>query len=200
MLTLSIPATTQEALTICIAIVEFEQDEYDGKNAKYCMSSFFKAWTAYCGILVKLAPSGLQGDLATALFVYTITLYNLLERYTWEGVKVYHFQFHRNLVASGRSLYLPSEWQQLDRELLASKFFGKPNYTMHLVARRDTNEYSLPPAIQTTIPQPSHFPADLILPQQSDGLSSQAATNPPQAVRFPLLLVKGPPKHAATGI
>ena len=90
------------------------------------MSSFFKAWAAYSGILVKLAPYGLQGDLATALFIYTMTLYDLLERYTWEGVKAYHFQFHHKRVASGTSLYLPTEWRQLESELVASKCFANP--------------------------------------------------------------------------
>jgi len=112
--------------TICIGGVEFEQAERDGKEGEYRMSSFFKAWAAYSGILVKLAPYGLPGDLATALFIYTMTLYDLLERYTWEGVKAYHFQFHRKHVVSGKSLYLPSEWQQLDSKLVASKCFANP--------------------------------------------------------------------------
>ena len=112
--------------TICIGRVEFEQAERDGKEGEYRMSSFFKAWAAYSRILVKLTPYGLQGDLATALFIYTITLYDLLERYTWEGVKAYHFQFHRKHVASGTSLYLPTEWQQLDSELVVSKCIANP--------------------------------------------------------------------------
>ena len=112
--------------TISIGGVEFEQAERDGKESEYRMSSFFKAWAAYSGILVKLAPYGLQGKLATALFIYTMNLYDLLEKYTWEGVKGYHFQFHRKRVASGKSIYLPSEWQQLDSELIASKCFAQP--------------------------------------------------------------------------
>ena len=60
--------------TICIGGVELEQAERDGKEGKYRMSSFFKAWTAYSGILVKLAPYVLQGDLATALLIYTMTV------------------------------------------------------------------------------------------------------------------------------
>ena len=55
-----------------------------------------------------------------------MNLYDLLEKYTWEGVKGYHFQFHRKRVASGQSIYLPSEWQQLDSELIASKCFAHP--------------------------------------------------------------------------
>ncbi|KAG0136592.1 hypothetical protein HOY82DRAFT_598831 [Tuber indicum] len=106
--------------------VEFEQAERDGKESEYRMSSFFKAWAAYSGILVKLAPHGLQGELATALFIYTMNLYDLLEKYTWDGVKSYHFQFHRKRVASGKSIYLPSEWQQVDSELIASKCFAHP--------------------------------------------------------------------------
>lgn len=51
------------------------------------MSYFFKAWAAYSGILIKLASYGLQGRLATALCIYTMNLYDLLEKYTWEGVK-----------------------------------------------------------------------------------------------------------------
>ena len=88
------------------------------------MSAFFQAWAAYSGILVKLAPHPLQGSLATALFIYTMNLYDLLEKYTWEGVKAYHFQFHRKRVAGGKSINLGSEWQQIDSELIASKCFA----------------------------------------------------------------------------
>ena len=73
--------------TISIGGVEFEQAERDGRESEYRMSSFFKAWAAYCGIIVKLAPHMLQGDLATALSIYTMNLYDLLEKYAWEGVK-----------------------------------------------------------------------------------------------------------------
>lgn len=90
------------------------------------MSSFFKAWATYSSILVKLMPYGLQGELATALFIDMMNLYDLLEKYTWEGVKGYYFQFHRKPVASGKSIYLPSEWQQLDSKLIASKCFAHP--------------------------------------------------------------------------
>ncbi|KAG0643287.1 hypothetical protein HOY80DRAFT_1033758 [Tuber brumale] len=112
--------------TISIGGVEFEQAERDGKQSEYWMSSFFKAWAAYSGILVKLAPYGVQGDLATTLFIYTINLYDLLEKYTWDSVKSYHFQFHRKRVASGKNIYLPSEWQTIDSELIASKCFALP--------------------------------------------------------------------------
>jgi len=90
------------------------------------MSSFFKVWAVYCGILVKLSPQTLQGDLATGLSIYTINVYELLEKYAWEGVKAYHFQFHRKRVASGKGIYLGSEWRQLDSELIASKCFAHP--------------------------------------------------------------------------
>ena len=81
--------------TISIGVVEFEQAEHDGKQCEYSMSSFFKAWAVYAGILVKLAPFPLLGDLAIAIFIYTTNLYDLLEKYAWEGLKAYHFQFHR---------------------------------------------------------------------------------------------------------
>jgi len=91
--------------------VEFPQPERDGKESEDRMpvSAFFKAWAAYCGILIKLAPQALQGELATALCVYTMNLYDLLEKYTWEGVKSYHFQFHRKQVASAKHIYHPTE-------------------------------------------------------------------------------------------
>jgi len=73
------------------------------------MSIFFKAWAVYSGILIKLAPQGLQGDLATAPRIHTMNLYQLLERYTWDGVKTYHFQYHRKRVASGKNIYEPRE-------------------------------------------------------------------------------------------
>ena len=73
------------------------------------MSSFFKAQVAYSGILIKLAPYELQGELTAALFIYTMNLYYLLEKYTWERVKSYHFQFYQKSVVSGKSIYLPSK-------------------------------------------------------------------------------------------
>ena len=106
--------------TINIGGVEFEQTEKDRKESEYRMSSFFKAWAAYSGILVKLALYAIQGELATALFMNTMNLYDLLEKYTWDGVKGYHFQFHRKWVASGQSIYLPQDWRQIDSELIAS--------------------------------------------------------------------------------
>jgi len=90
------------------------------------MSSFFKAWAAYSGILLKLAPYALQGELAIPLFLYTMSLYDLLEKYAWDDVRSYHFQFHRKRVASGKSIYLPDEWRLLDSELIASRCFTYP--------------------------------------------------------------------------
>ena len=107
--------------TINIGGIEFEQTERDRKESEHRMSSFFKAWATYSRILIKLAPEVLQGELATSLFIYTMSLYDLLEKYRWDGVKGYHFQFHRKRVAGGKSIYLPQEWRQLDSELIASK-------------------------------------------------------------------------------
>jgi len=67
--------------TISIGEIEFEQAESNGRESKYRMSSFFKAWAAYSGSLVKLAPPLLQGYLTTALSIYTMNLYDLLEKY-----------------------------------------------------------------------------------------------------------------------
>jgi len=69
--------------------------------------------------LVKLAPDAIQGELATALFIYTMNLYDLLEKYIWDGVKEYHVEFHRKPVPSGQSIYLPQDWSQIDSELIA---------------------------------------------------------------------------------
>ena len=112
--------------TINIGGIEFEQSEQDGKECEYRMGNFFKAWAAYSGILVKLAPYALQAELGISLFIYTMTLYNLLEKYTWEGVRSYHFQFHRKRVASGKSIYLSQDWRQIESELIASKCFAYP--------------------------------------------------------------------------
>ncbi|KAG0641064.1 hypothetical protein HOY80DRAFT_1114733 [Tuber brumale] len=112
--------------TISIGGVEFEQAERDGKEAEYRMTSLFKAWAAYTGILIKLAPHSLQGELATALAIYTMNLYELFEKYSWEGVRSYHFQFHRKRVAGGKNIYQPIEWRLLDSELVASKCFAHP--------------------------------------------------------------------------
>jgi len=110
--------------TISVGGIEFEQAERDGRESEYQISSFFKAWAAYSGILVQLAPSHLQGSLATALSLYTMNVYDLLEKYAWEGVKAYHFQFHRKRVVSGESICHASELQLLDSELVASKCFA----------------------------------------------------------------------------
>jgi len=66
--------TAEAQRTINIGGIEFEQAERDGRESEYRMSAFFKAWAAYCGILIKLAPLALQGELATALSIYTMNL------------------------------------------------------------------------------------------------------------------------------
>jgi len=68
--------------TISIGGIEFNQTEREGKVSKYRMSGFFKPWAAYTGIPVQLAPHSLQGELATALSIYTMNRYDLLEKYT----------------------------------------------------------------------------------------------------------------------
>jgi len=133
--------------TVNIGGIEVEQAERDGKESEYRISIFFKAWAAYSGILVKLAPHSLQGDLATALSIYTMNLYDLLEKYEWEGVKAYHFQFHRKRVASGQSIYHGTECRQLDSELIASKCFAhpapRPTWTQnHKLAPAPTRRFS----------------------------------------------------------
>lgn len=111
---------------INIGGVYFEQGEREGRESEYRMGPFFKAWAAYCGILTKLAPAALQCDLACSLHIYTMTLHELAERYAWEGVKSYHFQFHRKRIASGKEVYYPDDWRKLDPELIASKCFLYP--------------------------------------------------------------------------
>lgn len=86
---------TKTHQTINIGGVDFKQGEHEGRQSQYWMSSPPKAWAAYSGILIKLARHILQGELATTLCTYTINLHVLLEKYTWEGVKSYHFQFYR---------------------------------------------------------------------------------------------------------
>jgi len=168
--------------TINIGGMEFEQNERDGKESDDRMSTFFKACTAYCGILIKLAPYGLQGELATALCIYTMNLYDLLEKYTWDGVKAYHFQFHRKRVASGKSIYQPGEWQQLDSQLIASKCFAHPaprptwNQTQKpaLIPTRRTDELpireSLPPRPEHPSSYPTPTQSQLTLPATSMAL------------------------------
>jgi len=68
--------------TISIGSLDVEQAERDGKKCEYRLSNFFKDWAAYSCILVKLAPYPLQGELATALSIYTMNLYDLIEKYT----------------------------------------------------------------------------------------------------------------------
>ena len=112
---------------ISIGGVSFEQEEREGKESEYRMGPFFKAWAAYCGILTKLAPQALQGDVACSLYIYTMNLHDLLERYAWEGVTAYHFQFHRKRIASGNEVYYPDDWRRIDAELIASKCFLYPS-------------------------------------------------------------------------
>ena len=111
---------------ISIGGVSFEQGEREGKESEYRVGPFFKAWVAYCGILTKLAPGSLQADLACSLFIYTMNLHDLLEKYSWQGVKGYHFQFHRKRIASGKEIYFPDDWRKLDLELIATKCFLFP--------------------------------------------------------------------------
>ena len=111
---------------ISIGGVSFEQGEREGKESEYRVGLFFKAWVAYCGILTKLAPGSLQADLACSLFIYTMQLHDLLEKYSWQGVKGYHFQFHRKRIASGKEIYHPDDWRKIDPELIAIKCFQYP--------------------------------------------------------------------------
>jgi len=161
--------------TINIGGVEFEQAEREGKESEYRMTSFFKAWAVYSGILIKLAPYALQGELATGLCIYTMNLYELLEKYTWEGVKSYHFQFHRKRVASGKNIFQPGEWRQLDSELVASKCFAypvpRPTWTQSPKAQPPHTRriYDLP--MRDSAPGPSYAsfgpPATSVGPQPS---------------------------------
>jgi len=57
------------------------------------MCGLFKLRAAYSWILVKLDPQAQQDGLATTLFIYVMNLYALLEKYTWDSVKGYYFQF-----------------------------------------------------------------------------------------------------------
>ena len=91
------------------------------------MSRFFKVWAAYIRIHVKLAPQVPKGELATAQFIYMMNLYDFLEKYTWDGVTAYNFQFHRKPVPSGKGIYYPTDWRHIDSELIASKCFIRPH-------------------------------------------------------------------------
>ena len=110
--------------TINVGGVEFEQAEREGKESEYRVSSLFKSWAVYCEIVIKQAPMGLQGELATALCIYTMKPYELLEKYAGDGVKADHVQFHHKRVTSGKNIYQPQESFQLDGELVTSKCFA----------------------------------------------------------------------------
>jgi len=112
--------------TMTIGRVEFDQPERDGKESVYRISASFKAWATYTGILVQLAQERLQEKLSRAHSFYTMNLYNLLEKYSWDGVQSYHFPFHQERVARGTSIYQQAEWRQLGSELVASKWFTDP--------------------------------------------------------------------------
>ena len=53
-----------------------------GKEISIGWVPFFRAWAAYCGVLVELAPHPQEGSLATALPIYTMDLNHFLEKYT----------------------------------------------------------------------------------------------------------------------
>jgi len=73
---------------------------------------------------MKVALPLLEGELATALSIYTMNLYDLLEKSAWEGVKGYHFQFNRKRV---RTSYRTT-MQKLELS-------GVPNHPLPLPAR-----------------------------------------------------------------
>lgn len=123
-----------EAQRVTIGGISFEQGEREGRESEYRMGPFFKAWAAYCGILSMLAPVGLQGELGCSLFIYMMNLQGLAEKYSWEGVKAYHFQFHRKRVASGQEIYAPGVWRILDAQLIASECFPSSNRTITMRA------------------------------------------------------------------
>jgi len=144
------------------------------------MSGFFKAWAAYCGILIKLAPYGLQGELGTTLAISTMNLYDLLEKYSWEGVRSYHFQFHRKRVASGKDIYHPTEWRQLDSQLIASKCFAYP-----------APRFSWPQT-QKPIPGQTHSAATLTFPPPERRNNYSLQTPTPINIVTPGLQPHGP--------
>ena len=91
-----------------------------------------------------------------------MNLYDLLEKYTWDGVKGYYFQYHRKRVASGKGIYQPLDWCHLDSELVASKCFAYPapwpswvqsQKSTSTIARRT---YDLP--IRESLTAPSYGP------------------------------------------
>lgn len=70
--------------------------------------------------------------------IYTMNLHNLLEQYAWEGVKAYHFQFHRERIASSKEVFYPDDWRKIDAELIASKcfLFPAPNINRNWASAR----------------------------------------------------------------
>jgi len=188
--------------TINIGGVEFEQAERDGKEGEYRMTAFFKAWAAYGGILVKLAPHALQGELATALTIYTMNVYDLLEKYTWEGVRSYHFQFHRKCVASGKNIYQPEDWRQLDSELVASKCFAHPTPrpswppTFQTVPAANRRIFELP--YWDTVPGTGYTYPNAT-PTPSIGVPEQCASYSHHALVPPIIMPAGSPLSQRNG-
>ena len=111
---------------ISIGGESFEQGEREGTESEYRVGPFFKAWVASCGILTKLAAGSLQADFTCSLFIYTMTLHDLSKKLSWQGVKGYHFQFHRKRIASGKEIYFPDDCRKLDQEPIATKCFLFP--------------------------------------------------------------------------
>jgi len=87
---------------INITGIEYVQTQTDGKENEYLMSSLFKAWAAYSGILMKLAPHGLPRELALLPFIYMINIYHSLEKHSGEGVKSYDFHYQSQFGKVGR--------------------------------------------------------------------------------------------------
>jgi len=138
------------------------------------MRVFFKAWAAHSGILVKLVPQALQGELATALFIYIMNLYDLLEKYTWNGVKAYRLEFDRKRVAGGNGIYYPNDWRHIDTELIVSKCFAHPYITRQAWPTSQNRPASCPHRANELPIQESHpvpaFPQASSTPTMSYGL------------------------------
>lgn len=121
-----------EAHQVTFGGVSFEHGEHEGRESEYRIGPFFKAWASYCGILTMLAPVAFQGELGCALLIYITNLQTLAVKYFWEGVKAYHFSFHRKRVASRKEIFSPEEWQVFDAQLIASECFARTNQSSTL--------------------------------------------------------------------
>lgn len=91
----------------------------------------------YIQILVILAALSNKLQLQLALDKYTKHLLMLWEMYTWDSIRVYHFDFHQSRILE--EIDIVQVWKMLDHELKPYLLVAQPIRNTNLHDSRNTH-------------------------------------------------------------